>query len=761
MKRIILTESQYKRLIKKRLNEQKVVFKDPKDEYDITNEMMQLLIHLKFYIDTTANKSLYIDKVENGVIYIDSSKYTQEEKQLINDEIDNWISFTNISTDKRSEDLTYDFGVDTDWYDLHPNDDIAVVDDEDNSTTDDVDLDDNSTAEVEEEIDISDIQACKWGKNASGIDRKVVLPPKEDIQFYKDVLKGIGANVTCEKMLFFFAWRSGESSDSSFNPFATTYKDTDNECCYFNCLKNGVGYKPIACRTCPEGTNPGVRNYTNKKAGIKATVNTLKARYYPTILSKLKNDNSTAMDLASETRELSIWGTGSLPKQILEKNSTVRPKEIKEYAGECGAAVVTTDCELTSEEIKFYDKHIRTNEDNLNFRYWVNQDSNRKDKVNKKLLDCGLPDPKLDIIGEENDHLEIAFALIGKDWVNEGKPKKPEEEVVDDDVIYDSNELLTWSERAKKDRDAGIINPILISDIIKALKAINMRAQISWARTGHSKYTNSGSISRHWSGNAVDISVIEGVGNPEGKGSNKGIGNANFMKNGDRLVAELQKMGYTFGERGKTKGYLWRTNTGGNHWNHVHVSNKDRKKKVGTEIPKKSETKGNELPPKVQKLMEKLKTDYGVIITQSHIDKEYEQEGYKTRPDNGGVNAVALTEIKKLISDCKKANPIQYPKDIVSGYRSYDEQVRNFGTKVRDNGRTIENVQASNCLPGFTQHHTGRAFDIFSVDTSWWDKNPKVKKWVADNCKKYGFKVTYTKPNQLRIPEPWHLFYIG
>ena len=61
MKRIILTETQYKRLIKKRLNEQEVVFKDPKDKYDITNEMMQLLIHLKFYIDTMANKSLYID----------------------------------------------------------------------------------------------------------------------------------------------------------------------------------------------------------------------------------------------------------------------------------------------------------------------------------------------------------------------------------------------------------------------------------------------------------------------------------------------------------------------------------------------------------------------------------------------------------------------------------------------------------------------------------------------------------------------------
>lgn len=442
MKRIILTESQYKRLVKKRLNEQKIVFSDPKDEYDITNEMMQLLIHLKFYIDTTANKSLFIDKVENGIIYIDSTKYTQEEKDLINDEIDNWISFTNVSTDKRSDSLTYNFGVDTDWYDLHPNEDIAVVVD-DGSATDDVDLEDESTAEVEEEIDISDIQACKWGKNASGKDRSVVLPPKEDIQFYKDVLKGIGANVTCEKMLFFFAWRSGESSDSSFNPFATTYGDSANECCYFNCLKNGVGYKPTGCRTCPEGTRPGVRNYTNKKAGINATVNTIKARHYPNLRSKLLNDNSTAMDLASETTELSIWGTGSLPKQILQKNSTVKPRKIKEYAGECGAAVVTTDCELTSEEIKFYNKHIITNEDNLNFRYWVRQDSKRLDKVNKKLVECGKEDPKLDKNGSKNEHLEIAFALIGKDWVNAGKPKRPEEEVgveVEDDGKRDSKD---------------------------------------------------------------------------------------------------------------------------------------------------------------------------------------------------------------------------------------------------------------------------------------------------------------------------------
>ena len=167
------------------------------------------------------------------------------------------------------------------------------------------------------------------------------------------------------------------------------------------------------------------------------------------------------------------------------------------------------------------------------------------------------------------------------------------------------------------------------------------------------------------------------------------------------------------------------------------------------------------LPANIQKLMDKLKSKWGVVITQSHIDKEYEMEG-NVRPDAGSVNKTAENKIKELIKDCKKAYPnVNYPADIKSGYRNYDTQVDNFGKKVKNEGRSIENVQASNCLPGFTQHHTGRAFDIFSVDTSWWDKNSKVKKWVADNCKKYGFKVTYTKPNQLRIPEPWHLFYIG
>jgi len=179
-------------------------------------------------------------------------------------------------------------------------------------------------------------------------------------------------------------------------------------------------------------------------------------------------------------------------------------------------------------------------------------------------------------------------------------------------------------------------------------------------------------------------------------------------------------------------------------------------KNDGDENPTKSE--GNTLPPEIQKLIDKLKTSYGINITQKHIDDEFKQEG-DIRPDNGGVDSQAKKKIEELIKDCKLANPIQYPDDIVSGYRSYNDQVKNFGNKAKANG--IDATQKYNTVPGFSQHHTGKSFDIFSVDTSWWDKNYKVKKWVADNCENYGFEVTYKTEGTLRMPEPWHLFYTG
>ena len=337
-----------------------------------------------------------------------------------------------------------------------------------------------------------------------------------------------------------------------------------------------------------------------------------------------------------------------------------------------------------------------------------------------------------------------------------------ESEFYDDNETYEEDALLGYHERAKKDRDAGITNPNLISDVIKALKIANISAEIHYSRDGHGKYTANGNISRHWAGNAVDLSFIDGVGNKGGAGSNKGLCcpySEKFMSGGDKIVAALEKLGYSFGEGGNVKGYLWRTDIGGNHWNHVHVSNSNRElkgkiKKGDSDKPEESK----KLPAKVKSAIDDLKNKWGVNITQSHIDKEFEQEG-DVRPDNGGVNSDADQNIKDLIRDCNKK--FGFLGGVVSGYRSYSDQVDNFGKKVKVDGRSIENVQASNTIPGFSQHHTGKAFDIFSVDPSWWDSKPEVKKWVADNAIKYGFEITYKTNGILRIAEPWHLFYVG
>lgn len=167
-----------------------------------------------------------------------------------------------------------------------------------------------------------------------------------------------------------------------------------------------------------------------------------------------------------------------------------------------------------------------------------------------------------------------------------------------------------------------------------------------------------------------------------------------------------------------------------------------------------------EYKEKFKKYLDELESKYGAVIKDSNIEKEFKMEG-KTREDAGGVNEEAEKQIKKLIKAATEKFPkLKDQKGVVSGYRSYDYQVKNFGSKVQ-NGRSVDDVQSANTLPGFSQHHTGKAFDIFSTDTDWWKRNSGIKEWVEENAERYGFEVTYTKEDKLRIPEPWHLFYVG
>src|SRR6056300_632901 len=188
MKRIILTESQYKRLVRQNLNEQRVVYEDPKDEKDINYDMFSILDSVAYILDGVFNKKLYVKRIEDGKVYIDKTKYTQEEIDYIRKKFKILVNMNFSNVDKmftNDSDLGFDSGVDSDydWGD----EDITVIDDEGTAEVED----DESTAEIEDDestAEVEDISYCDYGVNSKGQKRKFVPPPSMDIKFYQDIL---------------------------------------------------------------------------------------------------------------------------------------------------------------------------------------------------------------------------------------------------------------------------------------------------------------------------------------------------------------------------------------------------------------------------------------------------------------------------------------------------------------------------------------------------------------------------------------------
>jgi hypothetical protein len=175
-----------------------------------------------------------------------------------------------------------------------------------------------------------------------------------------------------------------------------------------------------------------------------------------------------------------------------------------------------------------------------------------------------------------------------------------------------------------------------------------------------------------------------------------------------------------------------------------------------------------ELPEKIKKALEDVENIYGVKITDGNIQKELEQEK-KTYSDNGKIDSKAFQRLKELLNALyTKYSYAPKPTNsncnnlpgCVSGYRSYQSQVQVFGGKIKQQGG-VSGRQRSSALPGFSQHHTGKTFDILSVDENWWNDNKEIKNWVANNCSRFGFKISYPTNGTLRVAEPWHLYYVG
>jgi len=95
----------------------------------------------------------------------------------------------------------------------------------------------------------------------------------------------------------------------------------------------------------------------------------------------------------------------------------------------------------------------------------------------------------------------------------------------------------------------------------------------------------------------------------------------------------------------------------------------------------------------------------------------------------------------------------------ISGFRSFDYQKGIIQRKLAS-GLQIDEILRVSALPGFSEHHTGRAIDIgtagFPALTEEFETTPAFE-WLTNNAAKFGFSMSYPRKNPLGIIyEPWH-----
>jgi len=129
-------------------------------------------------------------------------------------------------------------------------------------------------------------------------------------------------------------------------------------------------------------------------------------------------------------------------------------------------------------------------------------------------------------------------------------------------------------------------------------------------------------------------------------------------------------------------------------------------------------------------------------FTEKHFTDEIKYSG-GLKELSGGI----LSSTIKNFNNLKKEVPgISYGK---KSYRSYELQKDVFLKYAKKRGGTISGGLFQAALPGFSQHHTGKALDISSG----------VSRLNSKILQKHNFILPYSKKTSFRMVEPWHIYF--
>jgi hypothetical protein len=121
---------------------------------------------------------------------------------------------------------------------------------------------------------------------------------------------------------------------------------------------------------------------------------------------------------------------------------------------------------------------------------------------------------------------------------------------------------IIFQKRTKQDQ----LNKALLDDIQKAAAENNQKVTVDWAKSGHSKYSKSGKVSRHYKGSAVDIDFIYQNGE-------KYVVDPKNREIVEKFTDTLKRMGYNKNAEGESNPKAFLTFGFEGHGDHVHVSN--------------------------------------------------------------------------------------------------------------------------------------------------------------------------------------------
>jgi len=157
-----------------------------------------------------------------------------------------------------------------------------------------------------------------------------------------------------------------------------------------------------------------------------------------------------------------------------------------------------------------------------------------------------------------------------------------------------------------------------------------------------------------------------------------------------------------------------------------------------------------------------LNKEYILVNKYYYVGEKYVPENLESLPLSYSRSGMKLTNVAKsaleeLINAAKTDNMTIL---VTSSYRSYEYQVKLYNQYAEENSK--EEADTYSARPGYSEHQTGLAFDIGSVDRSF--ANTIEAKWLAENAYLYGFIIRYPKDKTNvtgYIYEPWHVRYLG